>query len=147
MKVILKKDYEKLGKAGDALNVKDGFAMNYLIPNEIAMKATEGNLKVLEVIKKQREVKEKKEIADAEKLSAELEKLSLTIKVKAGEDDKIFGSVTSQHISEALAEKGYNVDKKHIEIEEPIKNLGIFTVNLRLNNNVKSFVKIWVVKE
>jgi large subunit ribosomal protein L9 len=147
MKVILKQDNDKLGKTGDAVTVKDGYALNYLIPNNIAMKATEGNLKVLEEIKKQRDKKLKKEIADAETLSAELGKLTLEIKANAGEDEKIFGSVTAQIISEALAEKGFTVDKKHIELEEPIKKLGIFTVEVKLHNNVKTSIKVWVVKE
>jgi large subunit ribosomal protein L9 len=147
MKVILKQDNEKLGKTGDAVTVKDGYALNYLIPNNIAMKATEGNLKVLEEIKKQTEKKRKKEITDAETLASELEKLTLEIKAKAGEDEKIFGSVTTQIISESLAQKGYNVDKKHIILEEPVKKLGIFTVEIKLNNNVKTSIKVWVVKD
>jgi len=147
MKVILKQDNDKLGKTGDTVTVKDGYALNFLIPNNIAMKATEGNLKVLEEIKKQRENKLKKEIADAEKLSAELGKLTLEIKANAGEDEKIFGSVTAQIISDALVEKGYNIDKKHIEMEEPIKKLGIFTVEVKLHNNVKTSIKVWIVKD
>ena len=147
MKVILKQDNDKLGKTGDTVIVKDGYALNFLIPNNIAMRATTGNLKVLDEIKKQRENKLKKEIAEAEKLSAELGKLTLEIKANAGEDEKIFGSITSQIISDALAEKGYNIDKKHVELEEPIKKLGIFTVEVKLHNNVKTSIKVWVVKE
>ncbi|RPI17836.1 MAG: 50S ribosomal protein L9 [Ignavibacteriae bacterium] len=147
MKVILKQDYEKLGKIGDAVIVKDGYAMNFLIPNNIVMKATEGNLRVLEELKKQKEKKLNKEIADAEVLASELQKLTLDIKVKAGEEDRIYGSVTSQMISEKLDEMGYKVDKKHIELEEPIKELGIFTVEIKLNNNVKSSIKISVERE
>jgi large subunit ribosomal protein L9 len=147
MKVILKQDNDKLGKTGDAVTVKDGYALNYLIPNNIAMKATKGNLKVLEEIKKQTEKKQKKEITDAETLASELEKLTLEIKAKAGEDEKIFGSVTAQIISESLAQKGYSIDKKHINLEEPIKKLGIFTVEIKLNNIVKTSIKVWVVKD
>ena len=148
MKVILKQDFEKLGKIGEAVTVKDGYAMNYLIPNNIAMKATDGNLRVLDELKKQRDKKVKKEIADSEVLAAELQKLTLDIKVKAGEEgDRIYGSVTSQMISEKLDEMGYKVDKKHIELEEPIKELGIFTVDIKLNNNVKSSIKVNVERE
>jgi large subunit ribosomal protein L9 len=147
MKVILKQDHEKLGKIGDSLTVKDGYAMNFLIPNNIAMKATESNLRVLEELKKQKAKKVQKEIADAETLAAELGKLTLEIKVKAGEEDKIYGSVNSQMISDKLAESGFNVDKKHVMLEEPIKELGIFTVELKLNNNVKSTIKVHVDKE
>ncbi len=147
MKVILKQDNDKLGKTGDTVTVKDGYALNFLIPNNIAMKATEGNLKVLGEIKKQRENKLKKEIAEAEVLSAELGKLTLEIKAHAGEDEKIFGSVNAQIISDALVQKGYSIDKKHIELEEPIKKLGIFTVEVKLHNNVKTSIKVWVVKD
>ncbi len=147
MKVILKQDYEKLGRIGDSVTVKDGYAMNYLIPNNIAMKATESNLRVLEELKKQKAKKVQKEIADAETLAAELQKLTLEIKVKAGEEERIYGSVNSQMISDKLVESGFNVDKKHVMLEEPIKELGIFTVELKLNNNVKSTIKVHVDKE
>jgi large subunit ribosomal protein L9 len=147
MKVILKQDNAKLGKTGDTVTVKDGYALNYLIPNNIAMKATEGNLKVLAELKKQREKKLTQEISDAETLASELAKLTLEIKAKAGEDEKIFGSVTPHIISEQLSQKGFNVDKKHIILEEPIKKLGIFTVEIKLNNNVKTNIKVWVVKD
>lgn len=147
MKVILKQDFEKLGKIGDTVSVKDGYAMNFLIPNHIAMKATSSNLKVLEELKKQKENKLKKEITEAEKLAAELEKQTLEIKANAGEDEKIFGSVTAQIISEALIQKGFNIDKKHIVLEEPIKKLGIFTVEIKLHNNVKTTIKVWIIKD
>ncbi len=147
MKVILKQDFEKLGKIGDSVSVKDGYAMNFLIPNHIAMKATESNLRVLDEIKKQKESKLKKEIAEAEKHAAELGKLTLEIKANAGEDEKIFGSVTAQIISETLIQKGFNIDKKNILLEEPIKKLGIFTVDVKLHNNVKTSIKVWVVKD
>jgi large subunit ribosomal protein L9 len=118
MKVILKQDFEKLGKIGDSVSVKDGYAMNFLIPNHIAMKATESNLRVLDELKKQKENKLKKEIAEAEKRAGELGKLTLEIKANAGEDEKIFGSVTAQIISETLIQKGFNIDKKNILLEE-----------------------------
>lgn len=147
MKVILKQDYEKLGKIGDAVNVKDGYAVNYLFPNNIAMRATEGNLKVLEGLKKQHAVKIAKETADAQQLAGLLEQLTLDIKAKASDDEKIYGSVNAQIISEALTEKGYNVDKKHIILEEPIKQLGIYTVEVKLTNSVKTTLKVSIVKE
>jgi large subunit ribosomal protein L9 len=111
------------------------------------MKATESNLRVLDEIKKQKESKLKKEIAEAEKHAAELGKLTLEIKANAGEDEKIFGSVTAQIISETLIQKGFNIDKKNILLEEPIKKLGIFTVDVKLHNNVKTSIKVWVVKD
>jgi len=147
MKVILKQDFEKLGKIGDSVSVKDGYAMNFLIPNHIAMKATESNLRVLDELKKQKESKLKKEIAEAEKHAADLGKLTLEIKANAGEDEKIFGSVTAQIISETLIQKGFSIDKKNILLEEPIKKLGIFTVDVKLHNNVKTSIKVWVIKD
>jgi large subunit ribosomal protein L9 len=147
MKVILKQDHQKLGKIGDTISVKDGFAMNFLIPNNIAMKATESNLKVLEEIKKQHENKMRKETADAEKLAAELAKVTLEIKMKAGDEERIFGSVTAQTISDALAKKGFDVDKKFVHLDEPLRHLGIFTVDIKLMNNVKSSIKVWIVKD
>lgn len=147
MKVILKQDYEKLGKIGEAVNVKDGYAVNFLFPNNIAMRATEGNLKVLEGLKKQHAVKLAKETADAEQLAGLLVNTTLEIKVKTSDDEKIYGSVNPQIISEALAEKGFNLDKKHIILEEPIKQLGIYTVDVKLTNNVKTTVNVSIVKE
>jgi large subunit ribosomal protein L9 len=147
MKVILKQDYEKLGKTGDTVTVKDGYALNFLIPNRIALKATGGNLKVLEEIKKQKEGKVKKETLEAEELAAELAKQTLEIRMKAEDDEKIYGSVSAQIISDTLAQKGFSVDKKHIILEEPIKKLGIFNVDIKLNNNVKTSIKVWVSKD
>jgi len=147
MKVILKQDHQKLGKIGETITVKDGYAMNYLIPNKIAMKATDSNLKVLEEIKKQHESKLKKDTLDAQKLSEELQKVTLEIKMKAGDEERIFGSVTAQTISDALAEKGYSIDKKLIHLDEPLKHLGIFTVDVKLINNVKTSIKVWIVKD
>ena len=147
MKVILKQDHDKLGKSGEALNVKDGYAMNYLIPNHLAMRATESNLKTLDELKKQKSRKTAKEFADAQAMGAELEKVTIEIKANAGDDEKLFGSVSSQNITDALAAKGFTVDKKSVIMDEPIKHLGIFTVNIKINNNVTSPVKVSVVKE
>ncbi len=147
MKVILKQDHEKLGKAGEALNVKDGFAMNYLIPNHIAMRATDANLRTLEELKKQKAKKTAKEFADSQALSSELEKTTIEIKAKAGDDDKLFGSVNAQNIIDALSEKGFKIDKKSVVLEEPLKHTGIFPVNIKLNNNISTTVQVSVVKE
>lgn len=148
MKIILKKDHEKLGNIGDIVNVKDGYATNFLIPGGIAMKATDSNLRVLEEIKKQREKKMRKEISDAETLASELEKQQVTITVKVDEEEKIYGSVSPQMIAENLAEQGFNIDKKQIHLEEHhIKQLGIYNVEVKLNHNVKAQLKVWVVKE
>lgn len=147
MKVILRQDYEKLGKIGDTVVVKDGYARNYLIPRRIAYPATEGNLRALEEEKKQHAMRAQKELRKAQKLAQDLEKTSVTVKMKVGEDDKIFGSVTSQVIADSVKEKGYTVDKRMIELEEPIKALGIYTVNIKLHTNVIGKLKVWVVRE
>lgn len=147
MKVILKQDHSTLGKIGEIVSVKDGYAMNFLIPNHIAMKASSSNTRVFEELKKQGAKKTAKAVADAEQLAAEISKLTLEIKMKAGEDSKTYGSVNAQVISEALEQKGFKVDKKHIELEHPIKELGIFTVNIKLINDVKTSFNVSVIPE
>jgi len=147
MKVILRKNYEQLGKVGQVVNVKEGFAMNFLIPRKIAFLATEGNIRALEEEKKQISKKAAKELEAAQKLAQELEKVSITIPVKVGEEDKLFGTVTAQMIADSLKEKGYDVDKRKIEIAEPIKSLGIFDVAVKLHSDVTANVKTWVVRE
>lgn len=147
MKVILKQDSEKLGKTGEIVSVKDGYAMNYLIPNGIAMKATESNTRVLEELKRQKANKVAKEIAEAEKLAAELNQVTLEIKAKAADDVKLFGSVSSGTVHEALVHKGYNIDKKNIVLNEPIKEIGERIVEISLAGNVKAQIKVNVIKE
>jgi large subunit ribosomal protein L9 len=147
MKIILRQDHEKLGKLGDIVDVKDGYARNYLIPRKIGYAATKGNLQTLEEEKKQVIVRHQKDFHNAEKMAAELEKLSITLKVKVGEDEKLFGSVTSQMIADSLQEKGVTIDKRSIELDEPIKALGIYTVNVKLHTDVMGKVKVWVVSE
>ncbi len=147
MKVILRKDFETLGKIGDVVAVKDGYARNYLLPRQIAYRATTSSLRTLEEEKKQHERQEVKQLKDAEKVGSELEKVSITIAMKVGEDDKLFGSVTSQMIADALKEKGFTVDKRTIELEEPIKTLGIFEVPVKLHTKISAKAKVWVVRE
>lgn len=147
MKIILKQDHEKLGSTGDVINVKDGFAMNFLIPNGIAMKANESNMKVLEEIKKLQAKKLEKEVAEAQKLAGELSGVQLEIKAKAADDIKLFGSVTSGTIAEALIHKGFTIDKKNILLEEPIKEIGTRTVEIKLAGNVTAQINVSVVKD
>lgn len=147
MKVILRKNFDQLGKVGDVVNVKDGYARNYLIPRQIAYQATAGNIRALEEEKKQIQKREAKEFEEAQKLAAELENVSVSIPVKVGEEDKIFGTVTSQMIVDALKEKGFEIDKRKVEITEQIKSLGIYTVAIKLHTNVTASVKTWVVRE
>jgi large subunit ribosomal protein L9 len=147
MKIILRQDHHKLGKIGDVIEVKDGYARNFLIPRKIAYAATDGSIIALEEEKKQHGDREKRAHRNAEKLAKELEKISVTLKVKVGEDEKLFGSVTSQMIADSLQEKGITIDKRIIELEEPIKALGIYTVNVKLHTEVTGKVKVWVVTE
>ncbi len=147
MKVILRQNIETLGVVGDVINVHDGYALNYLIPRKYAYKATPGNIRSLEEEKKQIEKIRQKEIAAAQKIASEMDKVSITIPVQVGEEDKIFGTVTSQMIADSLKEKGFEVDKRKIDLEEPIKALGIYDVSIKLHSAVTSKVKVWVVKE
>lgn len=147
MKVILRQDYEELGHVGDAVDVKDGYARNYLIPRNIAYQATPNAILQLEEEKKQHSRRQEKEKRASEKLAMELEKVSITIQMNVGEDDKLFGSVTSQMIADSLKEKGFTIDKRHIELEDAIKALGIYTVDVKLPGSVIGKVKVWVVRE
>ena len=147
MKVILRQNHESLGQVGDIVDVKNGFARNFLIPRKIAYAALQGNIHALEEEKKTIEKKLQQEIRSAETLSAELEKVSVSIPVQVGEEDKIFGSVTTQMIADALKEKGFEIDKRKIEIEEPIKALGIYGISIKLHPSVTAKIKVWVVRE
>ncbi len=147
MKVILRKDFEQLGKIGDLVEVKNGYARNFLLPRQIAYVATKGNIRALEEEKQQYAKKEIKQLNAAKTLAEELSNVSITIPVKVGEEDKIFGSVTTQMIADALKEKNYDIDKRKIILEEPIKALGIYEVNIKLHNDVNTVVKTWVVRE
>jgi len=147
MKIILCQDFEGLGKTSEVVTVKDGYARNYLIPQGIAIVATPRNMRVLEQDLKNRERQVGKDRKVAEELAAELAKISLTAAVAVGEEEKIFGSVTSQDVAALLKEKGYDIDKKKILLNEPIKALGIYTVDVKLHTEVLANVRVWVVKE
>jgi large subunit ribosomal protein L9 len=147
MKVILRQNYETLGEIGDVVDVKDGFARNYLIPNKIAYAALKGNLKSFEEEKKTIEKKKQQEFHAAENLASELEKVSVSIPVQVGEEDKLFGTVTTQMIADSLKEKGFDIDKRKIEIEEPIKSLGIYETSIKIHPTVSAKIKVWVVRE
>ncbi len=147
MKIILKQNVENVGEAGDIVKVKDGYGRNYLIPKGFAAEATRSNLKMAEELKKNEERKKSAVVDKARRLAEKLKNISLTTSVAAGEDDKIFGSVTSQTIADLLAEKGFEVDKRHIILSEPIKALGVYDIPIKLHSDVTAEVKIWVVKE
>jgi len=147
MKVILRVEKEDLGKIGDLIEVKNGFARNYLFPKRIAIPANEKNRRLLEQETQMAEQLLMKDIKAADSLKSELEKLSLTATVTVGEEDKVFGSVTTQMISDLLSKEGHKIDKRKILLDEPIKALGIFDIKIKLQSEVEGVVKLWVVKE
>jgi len=147
MEIILRQDYESLGAAGDIVTVKDGFGRNYLIPKGVAYIATEANKKRHEADLKQQGMRLARDKKAAEELAEKLKNVSCTITVQVGEEDKLFGSVTSLNIAESLLAQGFEIDKRKILLEEPIKSLGIYSVPVKLHAEVEGTVKVWVVKE
>lgn len=148
MKVILKQDHDLLGDDGQIIDVKNGYARNYLIPNGIAIMANKSNLKSHEEITRQRSRKTDKIAADSNKLAVTLSAHSFDFMVKAGDDDKLFGSITSQMIHELLEEKGFvTVERKKILLKDPIKSLGEHEVEIKLPQSVIAKIKVNVLKE
>jgi len=147
MKVILRQEYKGLGEAGEVASVKDGFARNFLIPRGIAYPETAAYQKRYENEVKQQTLRQSRDKRKAEDTAKALENVSCTITVQVGEEDKLFGSVTSQNISESLIAQGYDIDKRKILLEEPIKSLGIYSVPIKLHTDIEATVKVWVVKE
>ena len=144
MQVILMKEVESLGQAGETIKVKNGYARNYLIPQGLAMIATKSNLALIENKIKTVELKEAKSRENLESLANELNKIKLNYSLKAGEDEKLFGSVTSQMISDSCQELGFTVDKKEIHIEESIKTLGTHKVTVKLGSEIEAKIKVKV---
>jgi large subunit ribosomal protein L9 len=147
MKVILIKDMENLGVIGDEVEVRDGYARNYLIPRSIAIKSAKGVLRVVEQKKREKAKREEKVIQQCREIAEKITAVSCTIPMEAGEEEKLFGSVTAEMISEAFKTEGIEIDKKKIVIEEPIKTLGAFNVEIKLHPEVKTQTRIWVVKK
>ena len=147
MKIILNKTVDGLGGEGDVVSVKDGFARNYLFPRGIAKNATKNNIAAIQREIEDRQVREAKTRKNLEALTKQLDKLSLKFELVAGEDDRLFGSVTSQMISNAITEKGYTVDKKEIEIPEPIKHVGKYFVHVKLDTELDAKIKVKVVAQ
>jgi len=147
MKVILKEDIENLGKKGDIVNVADGYARNYLIPRGFALAVTRGNVRLIEEEKKRLLRQREKEIKTAEELAEKLNNLELEIYKKAGENDVLYGSVTTSELAELLEKEGIQIDKKAILLEEPIKRLGVHYFEVRVHNEIKARVRVVVKKE
>lgn len=147
MQVILLEDVPSLGKIGDLVRVSDGYGRNYLIPKKKAILATEKSVKALEHQKRQVQQRMGKTKKDAERFGQQIENLSCTFTRTVGESGKLFGSVTSMDIEEYLKENGIDLDRKKILLEEPIKNVGMFTVPIKLHAEVTAHLKVWVVQE
>jgi large subunit ribosomal protein L9 len=147
MKVILKDDIKSLGRTGDTVTVKPGYARNYLLPKGLAMEATEQNLKMAERLKKQHALKLIKIKEDAEIVKQRLSEIVLTLTAKAGEEGKLFGSITTMDIEEALKARGVELDRRKIVLDEPIKRLGEYEVQVKLHPEVQGSVKVNVVPE
>ena len=144
MQIILNQNVDTLGKAGEIITVKDGFARNYLIPQGIATMATKKNIEATQKVIEIQERKDARTRTNLEALAERLNKLTLKFELQAGEDDKLFGSVTNIMIAEAIAEKGYTVDRKEIEMEETIKSVGNHFVVVKLGNGFSGRIKIKV---
>lgn len=146
MRVILREDLPNLGEAGDVVDVKPGYARNYLIPHKLAMEATKGNLKTFRDIARASESRSEKEKADAEVLAVKLAGLILTMAVEVSEEDLLYGSVTSQMIVDCLAEEGFDIKRRQVLLKSPIKEIGTFDVSIRLHREVEPAIRVIVEK-
>ncbi len=147
MKLVLREDVDTLGKRGQVINVAKGYARNFLLPKKLAFIATDENIVRVEQQKKIVHAKELREKEEAEELAKKFKDLSITIIKKVAENQVLYGSVSQGDIAEKLVEEGYEIDKKRIVIDEPIKKLGIYDVSIMLHTEVVPTIKVWVVKE
>lgn len=146
MEVILRQAVESLGKPGDVVKVSNGYARNYLLPHGVAFEATPGNLKRIQQEKDRLEAAEN-ERRDAAKAYAEkLEQVQLTFSARVGDEGKLFGSVTSADVAQQLESQGFHIEKRQIDLHEPIKALGVYRVPIRLHADVKPEIRVWVIK-
>ncbi len=147
MEVILKEDVTKLGSRGDVVKVADGFGRNYLLPRKLAIEASAGNKKVIKQMKAAAVRRSAKEKAQAEELSKQFDGLSVSFTRRSGEHDQLFGSVTSGDIAESLSKKGFDIDRRKIQLHEQLKTLGEFTVPVKLHKDVTTHLKVVIEKE
>ncbi len=147
MKVILTKDVASLGKRTEVVDVKPGYARNYLIPQGLALPASEQALKSIQSCIKHEQLKQAKKKKSAEEQAKAINGISCTASVQAGEEDRLYGSVTAADIAELLSQQGIKVDKKKIVLEEPIKKLGVYNIPVKLHPEVEATVKLWVVRQ
>ncbi|MGI8844451.1 MAG: 50S ribosomal protein L9 [Gemmatimonadaceae bacterium] len=146
MEVILRQAVENLGKPGDLVAVKAGYARNYLIPRGFALAANEGNKKRIEQQKTRLEAAENERRGAAQQLADRLEQVSLTFSARVGEEDKLFGSVTAADIAQQLHAQGFEIEKRQVDLHEPIKSLGVYRIPIKLHADVKPEVRVWVIK-
>lgn len=147
MKVILREDVPDIGTAGQTVEVKDGYGRNFLIPRNLAIPATKGNLNAIGEVTKQKDLRERKSRREAEVVKDKIEKLSLSAEVLVGEEDKVFGSVTVRDIVELMEKEGVTVPKHAVQLESPIKVLGVYTIPVKIEKDVIAELKLWVVKK
>lgn len=147
MEVILLDSIPKLGERGSTVKVKPGFARNYLFPRQLALPASEANMRVFQENQRLLDKRDQQARASAEEVAKKFADVSCTIPVQVGEEDKLYGSVTTADIARSLADQGHEVDRKQIQLDEPIKQLGVYTVDIRLHREVSAPIKVWVVKE
>ena len=147
MKILLREDVDKLGERGQVVNVAAGYARNFLFPKALAFEATPGNMRQIELRKKVWVVREAKEAEDATKLAARIAEIKLVVEKKVGENDALYGSVTSQEIADLLKAKGVEVDRRKIQLHDPIRSLGTFDVPIKIHRQVSASVSIQVVPE
>ena len=147
MKIVLREDVDKLGERGQVVNVAAGYARNFLFPKSLAFLATAGNMRQIELRKKVWVVREAKESADATKLAARIAEIKLVIAKKVGEHDALYGSVTSQEIADLLKAKGVEIDRRKIQLHDPIRALGTFEIPIKIHREVSAKVSLEVVPE
>ena len=146
MEIILRQAVENLGKPGDVVNVKSGYARNYLLPHGLAYEATPGNLKRIQQERDRLEAAENERRAGAQGIAEKLEQVSLTFSARVGEEGKLFGSVTATDIAQQLETQGFHIEKRQIDLHEPIKALGVYRVPVRLHADVNPDIRVWVLK-
>jgi len=147
MEIILRQAVENLGKPGDVVKVKNGYARNYLLPHNLAYEATPGNLKRIQQERERLEAAESQRRGSAQEIATKLEQVSLTFSARVGEEGKLFGSVTASDIAQQLSQQGFEIEKRQIDLHEPIKSLGVYRVPVRLHADVKPEVRVWVIKQ
>jgi large subunit ribosomal protein L9 len=147
MDIILRRAVENLGKPGEVVTVKNGYARNYLLPRGFAYEATPGNLKRIALERERLEAAESARVNDAQELAKRLEEVQLTFSARVGEEGKLFGSVTAGDNAEQLHAQGFQIEKRLIDLHEPIKALGVYRVPVKLHADVKPEIRVWVIKQ